>query len=178
MKLQPFVGRQAGLAGFGFVAIHLAQHLQYIATFVGKVRRYFHELSSPMGEAVRQQNLHPRSQLRNVARERVTHLNGRARVLGPLLQHVGDVLASMLASGEVQRNLPALAGGHDAAGDTPVRSSDRSRASRNTRMLASSLCTTSPCAACRINSSRAGLINSAAPSTTSHCVAAGKGIPS
>jgi hypothetical protein len=39
---------------------------------VGKVRRYFHELSSSMGEAVCQQNLHPRSQLRNIARECVT----------------------------------------------------------------------------------------------------------
>lgn len=38
-----------------------------------------------MREAVGQQNLHPRGQLRNIARERVTHLNGRARVLGPLL---------------------------------------------------------------------------------------------
>ena len=37
--------------------------------------------------------------------------------------------------------------------------------------------TTSPSAACRINSSRAGLINTAASSTSSHCVAAGKGIP-
>src|SRR5216683_1847612 len=99
------------------MAVHLAQHLQYIATLVGKVRRYFHELSSAMGEAVRQQNLHPRRQLRNVARERVTHLNGWARPLGPLLQHLGEVLAGMLASGEVQRDLPALAGGHDAAGE-------------------------------------------------------------
>ena len=41
--------------------------------------------------------------------------------------------------------------------NTPVRSSDGSRTSRNTRMLVSSLCTTSPCAACRISCSNAGL---------------------
>src|SRR6266852_6323531 len=139
MKLQALFRPQTTLSRFGLATIHLAQHLQYIAALVGKVRRYFHELSSSVGEAVRQQNLHPRSQLRNVARERVTHLNGRARVLGTLLQHVGEVLAGMLVS---------------------------------------SLCITSPCAACRINSSRAGLCNSAASSTTSHCVAAGNGIPS
>jgi hypothetical protein len=44
-------------------------------------------------------------------------LNERACLFGPLLQHVGEVLAGMLASGEVQRNLPTLAGGHDAAGE-------------------------------------------------------------
>jgi len=84
---------------------------------VWKVRRYFHELSSSMGEAVGQQNLHPRRQLRNIARERVTHLNGRARRFGPLLQHLGEVLAGMLGSGEVQRDLAALPGRHDAAGE-------------------------------------------------------------
>jgi len=178
MKLQALFRPQTTLSRFGLVTIHLAQHLQYVATLIGKVPRYFHELSSSMGEAVRQQNLNPRSQLRNIARERVAHLNGRARVLGTLLQYIGDVLAGMLASGEVQCNLPALAGGHDATGEHAVRSSDGSRINRNTRMLVSSLCTTSPCAACRINSSRAGLSNSAASSTTSHCVAAGNGIPS
>jgi hypothetical protein len=46
----------------------------------------------PWAQAVRQQNLH-RRKLRNIARERVTLLNGRARVFGPLLQHFGEVLA-------------------------------------------------------------------------------------
>jgi hypothetical protein len=117
MKLQALFWPQTTLSRFGLVTIHLAQHLQYIATLIGKVPRYFHELSSSMGEAVGQQNLNPRSQLRNIARERVAHLNGRARPLGPPLQHVGEVLAGMLAAGEVQRNLTALAGGHDAAGE-------------------------------------------------------------
>src|ERR1700683_1624482 len=97
MKLQPFFRPQTTLSRFGIVTIHLAQHLEHIATLIGKVRRYFHELSSSMGEAVRQQNLHPRRQLRNIARARVTHLKGRARVRAPLPQDVGEVLASMLA---------------------------------------------------------------------------------
>src|SRR4029077_16224842 len=117
MKLQALFRLQTTLSRFGLVTIHLAQHLQYISTLIGKVPRYFHELSSSLSEAVGQQNLNPRSQLRNIARERVAHLNGRGRVLGTLLQHLGKVLAGMLASGEVQRNLPTLAGGHDAAGE-------------------------------------------------------------
>jgi hypothetical protein len=99
------------------VTIHLAQHLQYIATLVGKVRRYFHELSSSVGEAVRQQNLHllqPTSE--RCARVRHTS-EWAGRVFDTLLQHVGDVLAGVLAAGEVQRDLPTLAGGHDAAGE-------------------------------------------------------------
>jgi hypothetical protein len=57
MKLQALFWLQTTLSRFGLVTIHLAQHLQYIATLIGKVPRYFHELSSSMGEAVRQQNL-------------------------------------------------------------------------------------------------------------------------
>jgi len=59
-------------------------------------------------------------------RESASHIWMGGPAVGPLLQHVGEVLAGMLASGEVQRNLPTLAGGYDAAGDTPVRSSDGS----------------------------------------------------
>jgi len=62
--------------------------------------------------------------------------------------------------------------------NTPVRSSDGSRSIWSTRMLVSSLCSTSPCAAWRISSSCAGLITSAVSSPSSHCVAAGSGIPS
>jgi len=72
MKLQAIFRLQTTLPRLGIVTIHLAQHLQYIATLIGKVLRHFHELSSSMGEAVCQQNLHPRSQLRNIARECVT----------------------------------------------------------------------------------------------------------
>ena len=117
MKLQALFRLQTTLPRLGIVTIDLAQHLQYIATLIGKVLRYFYDLSSSMGQAICQQNLHPRSQLRSIARECVTHLNRRSQVLGTLLQNLGKVLAGMLASGEVQRNLPTLAGGHDAAGE-------------------------------------------------------------
>ena len=60
----------------------------------------------------------------------------------------------------------------------PVRLSPGSRVKRRIRMPVSSLCITLPCAACRINSSSAGLISSAAAAMSSHCVAAGNGIPS
>ena len=49
MKLQALFRPQTTLPRLSIVTIHLAQHLQYIATLVGKVCRYFHELSSSMG---------------------------------------------------------------------------------------------------------------------------------
>ena len=72
MKLQALFRLQTTLPRLGIVTIHLAQHLQYIATLIGKVRRNLHELSSSVRKAICQQNLHSRSELRNIARECVT----------------------------------------------------------------------------------------------------------
>src|SRR5438309_1362633 len=49
MKLQPLLRCQRLRTRLGILAVDLAEHLQHIAAFVGKVRRYFHELSSSMG---------------------------------------------------------------------------------------------------------------------------------
>src|SRR5581483_10171737 len=113
---------------------------------------------------VRHQNLHSAGQLRYVSRQRIADLDHRAQVLRPLLQHIGDVLARMLAASEVQSNLLALPGRNDAAGEHAGAFVTGSRSNWSTFMLVSSLCITSPCAACRISSSRAGLTNSAASS--------------
>jgi hypothetical protein len=72
MKVQALFRPQT--TRIGIVALHLAQHLQYTAAFVWKVSPLLPRLSSP-ARAVRQQNLHPRGQPRNIAREWVTHLN-------------------------------------------------------------------------------------------------------
>jgi hypothetical protein len=49
MKLQALFRLQPTLPRFCIVTIDLAQHLQYIATLIGKVRRYFYELSPSVG---------------------------------------------------------------------------------------------------------------------------------
>jgi hypothetical protein len=56
MKLQPLRAGQTTLTGFGIVAIHMAQHLQYVGALVGEVCRHLHELPSSMREAVPQQD--------------------------------------------------------------------------------------------------------------------------
>ena len=55
-EAQALVRRQATLTHFGIVEIHLTQHLLQIATFVGEVLSYIHELSTSMSKAVRQQD--------------------------------------------------------------------------------------------------------------------------
>jgi hypothetical protein len=61
--------------------------------------------------------------------------------------------------------------------NTPVRSSPAGRSIFRILTLVSSLWNNSPCAAWRVNSSSAGVSNSAASSTIPHCVATGSGTP-
>jgi hypothetical protein len=48
--------------------------------------------------------------------ERVAHLNGSQQVCGPLLQHLGQVLAGVLAPGKKQRDPAPLEDPYDPAG--------------------------------------------------------------
>ena len=78
----------------------------------------------PWARQLSQQNLHSARQLRHIPRQRITHLNRARKSLAHVLQHVGDVLARMLASGEVQRDPPALSPVETMPlVNTPVRSS-------------------------------------------------------
>jgi len=52
MELQPFFRRQTALTRFGIVTVHLTQHFQYVAAFIGEVLRHIHELPASMREAV------------------------------------------------------------------------------------------------------------------------------
>src|SRR5215469_6754938 len=45
-------GLQAALAGFGVVALHLAQALQHVTALLRKVPRYGYDLPASMGQAV------------------------------------------------------------------------------------------------------------------------------
>jgi hypothetical protein len=58
MKPEALVRRQLAFPRFGIVTIHMTEHLQHIATFVGEVLRHFYKLPAPMREAVRQQDFH------------------------------------------------------------------------------------------------------------------------
>ena len=93
------------------------------------------------------------------------------------LQQLGQILSGMFGTAEVQGDFPARTKGDDAAGEDAVRASAGSRANLRIRMLVSSLCITSPSAACRMYSSYTGRRPIAAFSTNPHCVAAGSGIP-
>ena len=68
--------------------------------------------------------------LAQVARERVAHLDRWAELLGPLREHLGQVLSGMLAAGEEERDPAPLARGHDARGEDPGALRAPSRAAR------------------------------------------------
>ena len=155
MEAQPIYRRQTLVACSRIVVIDLAQHLQHITAFIGKVRRHIHELSSTVREAVGQQNLHSGAQLPNIAGQRITHLDRRLHAGCAMFQYAGQILPGTLQFAEVQRGFPSGPLETTPVVNTPVRCSDGSRATRSMRMLVSSLCTTSPCAACRIDSSQA-----------------------
>jgi hypothetical protein len=108
MESQPLLRTQALLARFGIMAVHLAQRLQHVTAFGGKVLSHFYKLSATVREAFGQQDLHAGRQLRHVARQRIAHLDQRGQFRSPLLQYLGQILARMLGSGEVQRDLSAL----------------------------------------------------------------------
>jgi len=79
----------------------------------------------------------------------------------------------------VRRSTPGASCTTDTTAEvnTPVRWSPSGRSIVRILTLVSSLWNNSPCAAWRINSSRAGSSSAAASSTISHWVAAGSGTP-
>ena len=119
MEVQPVLRRPPRFPRQRVVVINAAQGLQHIPALLGKVLGYFHKLPSSMRQTVRHQDLHSRRQLRHVPRQSIAHLNQRTQRLAPLLQHIRDVLARMLAPGEVQSDLLTLPRRHDPAGEHP-----------------------------------------------------------
>ena len=68
MEMQPLVRRQPEIPCFGIVAVHLAKHLQHVATFGGEVLRHLNELPASMRQTVGQKDLRPRSETGHIAR--------------------------------------------------------------------------------------------------------------
>jgi len=88
------------------VAVDRAQGLQHEPALFRKIRRHLYEISPTVRITVGYQGL---GQLRHISREGVTHLNGGRQLCRPLFQHLGQILAGVLAPGEIQRNAVLLA---------------------------------------------------------------------
>jgi hypothetical protein len=186
MKLQSSFALESSFVHICFKAIHSSQRLENITAFGRKALHDIYKLPSSVSKTVRNHNLR-RSVSGHCA---ITHHTSEwvlatpphfafktsARFSPARWQPVKYSAIFRLMSVFCQSHCPSLVAKMPLV-NTPVRLSDGSRTSRSTRMLVSSLCSTSPCAACRISSSRAGLLNAAASSTISHWVAAGSGIP-
>ena len=189
MELQPRLGRQPSLPGHGIVAVDHGQRFEQVAARLGKAIVHVHELPPGMGQAVG----HDRLQLaRQVARQGIAHLDRRRQLRRAVLEHLGQVLARVPAAAEEQGHPVAVAQRNHARGKqarplvgvvafslgigqglVPAAWPISSRI----LTVVSSLCSTSPCAACRISSSKAGARSAATACTMSHWVEAGSGIP-
>src|ERR1700730_3932027 len=115
MKLQPFFRRHATRLRLGVEAVYRAQRLQYMLALLRKALSYFSKLTPPVRHAVAKQDFDS-CQLRRVPRQRVTHLDGRRKAGLSLLQHVTEIFACVLRTGEVKRDLLFTADRHNATG--------------------------------------------------------------
>ena len=68
VKPQPLIRRQATIASFGIMAVHLAEHLQHIAAFAREVLHHIDKLPASMRQAVGQEGLGLGPDSRDVAR--------------------------------------------------------------------------------------------------------------
>src|SRR5277367_825523 len=113
MKLETLRWRKFSRACLGIVFIYVAQRFQNIAALFWEVCGYRDELAATVRQAVGQQDLSAVAQFRRVARQGITHLNGRAELCYAVLQYVAQIFPGVLAPSEVQRYLFPLLGGHD-----------------------------------------------------------------
>ena len=110
--LMKLAGAPAGdswrCARLRIIFIYVAQRLQNIAAWFREVRGHFHKLPSSMRQTVGQQDLGAVAQFGRIARQRITHLKGRAEIRCAVLEHIAQIFARVLAAGEVQRDPVAL----------------------------------------------------------------------
>ena len=116
VEQESITGRQIFLPGDGVVAIYLAQHVKDEETLPGKVDRHFGEFSAAVGQAVGHDGFKFSA---CIARQRITHLNGRCQILGAFRDHVGKVFAGMLPTSNKQGDAPRIDGGHHARCENP-----------------------------------------------------------
>ena len=155
VKRQALVRRQLLLARLRVMAIHFTQGLEHMTTLRGKARRHVHESAPRMGEAIPEDHL---QRFRQIARQRVAHLNRRPEIGRPLRENASEVLARMTTASQKQGDPMSIACRDDARREDacPIRRDvvvggnarrDPGRPVFSTVMLVSSLWRTSPSAA-------------------------------
>src|SRR5262249_47504526 len=139
MKPQSLIRYQPALTCLSIMTIHLAQHVQHVAALVGKIRRHFHKLPSTMSKAIRHHTL-PSAGTSGTLRDSASHI-----WIGAGSPAARRLNTPAMFSPACWRPVKYSAIFRPSPVDTiplvnpPVRSSTGSRASRNTRMLVSSL---------------------------------------
>ena len=118
MEPQTGLGRQPTLPRHGIVAIDHGQRFEQVAAQLGEAIVDVDEPPPGMGQAVRQDRL---QLARQVARQRIAHLDRRRQLLGAVLEDLRQVLARVPAAAEEQRDPMAVAqGDHPRGEQTPA----------------------------------------------------------
>lgn len=105
------------LARFRSLFIHVAQRLQHLTAWFREVRGHFYKLPPSLRQTVDQQNPGAVGELGRVARQRSTHLPGPGKIRGAVWEHIAQIFARVLATGEVQGDPAPWLCGHDAGGE-------------------------------------------------------------
>src|ERR1700730_6662412 len=105
------------LARLRIIFIDVAQRLQNITAEFREVRGDLYELSPSMRQTVGPQNLRAVAQLRYIARQRITHLQGSGEICSTMFEYIAQIFARVLGAGEVQGDPAPLLGGYDAGGE-------------------------------------------------------------
>ena len=182
VKREPLVRGEPLRPRVGVVAIHLAQRLEHVATLGRKTRRDLHKPAPRVRETIPEDH---RQRLRQIPREGIAHLDRRPELGRPRGEHVREIFARVPAAGQKERDALPLPRRDDPGRKDPRpvgrevvvgRRGDPGRSRSSTVMRVSSLCSSSPCAACRVSSASAGCSRVAVSATISHWVEAGSGI--
>src|SRR5712691_7263398 len=114
MERQPRLRGQAALARLRVEAVDIPERLEDVTALLGEIRGDIDDVPARVTEAVGE---HDREGLRDIAGQRVTHLDRRLEPGRPVGEHGGEIFAGMPAARDIERDAMAVAGrGHDPRG--------------------------------------------------------------
>jgi hypothetical protein len=118
VKVQPRLRRQCLFFRLRIVPIDRGEAFQHVTALLGKARHHLDVAAPSVRITMSHEDLERLRQLGQVARQGVTHLDGRRQALGPLGQHPGEILPRVLPSREEHHDpLPLVRSRHDAGGE-------------------------------------------------------------
>src|SRR5882672_65460 len=108
MKREALRCRKMARARLRIIFIYVTQRFQDITAWFREVCGDLYELPSSVRQTVSQQDLRAVGEFGRIARERITHLQGPGEIRCAVFEHIAQILARVLAAGEVQGDPASL----------------------------------------------------------------------